>query len=83
VAKILVDFAKTAPLEVKGGVVGGKAFDAVQVDALSSLPGKEQLIAMLMSTMNAPLTNMLYVLNGIVTKLVRTLAAVQEKKESE
>jgi len=83
VAKILVDFAKITPLDVKGGVISGKSFGADQVEALSALPGKDQLIAMLMSTMNAPLTNFVYVLNGVVTKLVRTLVAVQEKKESE
>lgn len=83
VAKVLLDFAKNAPLAVKGGVVAGQTYDAKQIEALSKLPGKEQLIAMLMSTMNAPLQNMVYVLNGVTTKLVRTLVAVQEKKESE
>jgi len=37
------------------------------------------MIAILMATMNAPITNMLYVMNGIPTKLVRTLKAVADK----
>ena len=82
VAKILLDFAKNAPIKFKGGVVGGKALSADQVNALSKLPGKEQLIAMLMSTMNAPLTNLMYAMNGVAQKLVRTLQAVADKKQS-
>lgn len=83
VAKVLVEFAKNAPLEIKGGIVGGKVFTEDQMDALSKLPGKEQLIAMLMSTMNAPLTNLMHAMNGVSQKLVRTLQAVADKKGNE
>ena len=38
---------------------------------------------MLMGTMNAPLRNMMYAMNGVASKLVRTLAAVADKKEKE
>jgi large subunit ribosomal protein L10 len=83
VAKILIDYAKEVPtLEVKGGYIGGTAFDLKQVEAFSKLPGKNQLISMLMSTMNAPAQNMVYALNGVATKLVRTLVAYGEKKAS-
>ena len=83
VAKILVDFAKEVPtLEVKGGYIGGSAFDAKQVEAFSKLPSKNQLLGMLMGTLNAPATNLVYALNGVATKLVRTLVAYQEKKAS-
>jgi len=83
VAKILVEYAKEVPtLEVKGGYISGSAFDSKQVEAFSKLPGKNELISMLMSTMNAPAQNMVYALNGVATKLVRTLVAYQEKKAS-
>jgi len=83
VAKILMDFAKEVPtLEVKGGYIGGAAFDAKQVAAFSKLPSKNELISMLMSTMNAPAQNMVYALNGVASKLVRVLAAYGEKKAS-
>ena len=39
-AKILVDFTKSAPLTIKGGVVSGKVFSAKEIEALSRLPGK-------------------------------------------
>ncbi len=57
--------------------------DAKQIEAFSKLPGRKQLIAMLMSTMNAPAQNLVYVLNAVPTKLVRTLQAVADKKAAE
>lgn len=83
VAKIIVDYAKDAPVDLKGSWVDGQLFDAAQTEALSSLPSREQLLAQLMSTMNAPLQNFVYALNGVTTKLVRTLQAVADKKGAE
>jgi large subunit ribosomal protein L10 len=83
VAQTLVDFTKESPLQVKGGLVEGLIFNADQVVSFSKLPSKKQLIQMLMGTMNAPMQNFVYALNGITTKLVRTLAAVAEKKGKE
>jgi large subunit ribosomal protein L10 len=81
VAKILVEYAKEVPtLEVKGGYIAGSAFDAKQVEAFSKLPGKNELLAMLMGTLNAPAQNMVFALNGVASKLVRTLAAYADKK---
>ena len=80
IAKIFVDFAKESPVKLKGGIIDKTFFDTKQMDAFSKLPGRKQLIAMLMSTMNAPLQNFVYALNGVTTKLVRTLQAVADKK---
>ncbi|HTX73139.1 MAG TPA: 50S ribosomal protein L10, partial [Rectinemataceae bacterium] len=81
VAKVLLDFAKEVPaLRVKGGIIDKDFLGAVQIEAFSRLPSKSQLISMLMSAMNGPMQNFVYVLNAIPTKLVRTLKAVEEKK---
>ena len=80
-AKIMMDFTKAAPLKIKGGVISGKLFSAKEVEALSRLPGRMDLLAMLMGTMNAPLRNMMNAMNGVASKLVRTLAAVADKME--
>ncbi|MGA2976263.1 MAG: 50S ribosomal protein L10 [Spirochaetia bacterium] len=82
-AKIMLDFTRTAPLTIKGGVISGKLFTAKEVEALSRLPGRLDLLASLMGTMNAPLRNMMYAMNGVASKLVRTLAAVADKKGKE
>ena len=63
-AKALFGFAKDSPVEVKGGLVDGSIFDAKQLEAFSKLPTKIDLIAMLMSAMNAPAQNLVYVLNA-------------------
>ena len=72
VAKILFDFAKDSPaLQVKGAVVENEIYDAAKIEAFSKLPGKKQLIAMIASTINAP-----------VQKLAATLLAYVEKKQA-
>jgi len=80
VAKELVDFAKDGVLVIKGGIIDGNIFNADQVVEFSKLPTKPELIAKLMATMNAPLQNMVYILNAVPQKLVRTLQAVADKK---
>jgi large subunit ribosomal protein L10 len=83
VAKILSDFAKEAPVKMKGGLIEKAKYDMAQMEMYSKLPGKNQLISMLMSAMNAPLQNLVYAINGVPTKLVRVLKAIEEKKASQ
>ncbi len=83
VAKVLVEFGKDAPVEIKGGIIDGQVFDAKQMEAYSKLPTRDELIAKLMGTMNAPLQHLAYAINGIPSKLVRTLKAVADKKGGE
>ena len=72
-AKILFEFAKDAPaLVVKGAVVDNEVYDKDKIEAFSKLPGKKQLIAMLMSAINGP-----------ARQLAATLQAYVEKKEKE
>ena len=72
-AKVLFDFAKDAPtLSVKGAYVEKEVYDAAKIEAFSKVPGKKQLIAMLMSAMNGP-----------VQKLAATLQAYVDKKTAE
>lgn len=80
VVKALIDFAKDAPLQVKGALVGDSVYDAAQASAFSKLPSREALIAQLMSVMQAPIQNFVYAANGVPTKLVRTLQAVADQK---
>lgn len=84
VAKLMFDFAKEVPaLKIKGGMIDRGYLNQVQVEAFSKLPGKKQLLSMLMSAMNGPAQSLLFALNGITTKLVRVLKAVEEKKSQE
>jgi large subunit ribosomal protein L10 len=83
VAKILLDFTKEVPaLKVKGGLVGNTVYTDKQIEAFSKLPGKLELISMLMSVMNGPARNLAAALNDIPSRLVRTVKAIADKKAS-
>ena len=65
-ARILNDFTKThKKLELKAGIVEGKVFDKEKVEQLASIPSKEVLIAKLLGSIKAPLSNLAYLLNAI------------------
>lgn len=69
-AKILYDFVKEAPsLTIKGGYIDNEVYDAGKLEAFSKLPGKNQLIAMIMSTINAPVQKVAATLQAYVDKL--------------
>lgn len=82
IAKILFEYSKNESIQIKGGLVDGKRLAAADIETISKLPSREQLIAMLMGTMNAPLKNLMYAMNGVAQKLVRTLQAVADKKSA-
>ncbi len=56
--------------------------DAQQMDALSKLPSREELLAKLLGLMRAPQTQLVAALSDAPARLVRVLAAVQEKKSA-
>ncbi|MGI6433411.1 MAG: 50S ribosomal protein L10 [Sphaerochaetaceae bacterium] len=70
-SKILYEFAKSAPLAIKGAYIDGKLFDASEIEAYSKLPTRLELISMVMGTMKEPLA-----------KLARTLQAYADAKEN-
>lgn len=81
--KIVTDFAKANKLPaVRAGYLEGKYFDAEQAIELSKLPSKEQLIAMVVGGLAAPITGLVYSLNGVLTKFLYALNAIKEKKEN-
>jgi len=72
-ARILNNFAKDhKKLELKAGIVQGEVFDINRIKELASIPSKEVLLAKLLGSFKAPLSNLAYLLN-----------AIKEKKESE
>ena len=83
VAKLLSEFAKdNEQLKIKAAAMSGKLMSLDQVRALATLPGREQLLAMLLGTMQAPIANFVRTLNEVPSKFVRTLAAVRDAKQA-
>lgn len=68
-AKIINDFAKNHPnLEFKMGYVEGAFYDAAKLTELSKIPSREELIAKLLGSLKAPLSNFAYLLDAISKK---------------
>lgn len=65
-AKIVADFAKTHKnLEFRAGVVEGNHCDAAGIKQIADIPSKEVLIAKLLGSFQAPLSNFVYLLSNI------------------
>ncbi|HJY05485.1 MAG TPA: 50S ribosomal protein L10, partial [Bryobacteraceae bacterium] len=81
-AKVLSDFAKgNEKFVIKAGAMPNAVISAKEVAALAAMPSRDQLIATLMATMQAPVAQFVRTLNEVPTKFVRGLAAVREQKE--
>lgn len=81
VAKVLSDFAKgNDKFVITGGAMPGQVMSAKDVVALASLPSREELIARLLGTMQAPIAKFVRTLNEVPARFVRTVAAVRDAK---
>jgi large subunit ribosomal protein L10 len=82
VAKVISDFAKgNEKFVIRAGAMPGHVMSAKDVVALASLPSREELIARLMGTMQAPIAKFVRTLNEVPSKFVRTVAAVRDAKQ--
>jgi len=81
-AKVLNEFARTNEnFVIKGGAVPNSVISPAEVKALATMPSREQLLAMLMGTMRAPIQKFVATLNEVPARFVRTVAAVRDQKE--
>jgi large subunit ribosomal protein L10 len=81
-AKVLSEFAKENELFViKGGAMPNAMMSAQEIKALAQLPSREELIATLLATLQAPMAKLARTLNEVPGKFVRTLAAYRDSKE--
>ena len=82
-AKILAEFAKKfEALELKAGVVEGKAIDVNGIKELANLPSREVLISKVLGGLNAPISGFVNVLNANLKGLVVALNAIVEQKSN-
>jgi len=65
-AKVLNDFAKgNDKLVMRAGAYGGKVLDKAGIQALASIPGREELLARLVGVMQAPISGFAVVLAAL------------------
>ena len=80
-AKALTEFKKDVPaIEFKGALVDGQAVGADEVEAISKMPGREELIAKLLFLLQSPITRLARGLAAIPRQLVVVLDQVAKQK---
>jgi large subunit ribosomal protein L10 len=83
VAKVLADFARTSRLlELRGGVLDGKAINADDAKRLATLPSREVLLSQLVGGLSAPIQGLANVLAQLPRSLVVALDQIRQQKES-
>lgn len=82
-AKVFLNMAKISPvLKVTGLSLGDALIDGNQVKAVANLPTRDEALAKLLGTMQAPVTKLAQTLHAIPSKLVRTVDAVKVAKQA-
>lgn len=82
-AKVLSNFAKqNDKIVLRAGSLPNTVLDVNGIKALATMPSREELLAKLLGTMQAPIATFVRTLNEVPTKFVRGLAAVRDQKES-
>ena len=83
-AKLLNDFSKEhSKLKLKAGVVEGEIVDAAGIKAIASLPSREELLAKLVGTLQAPISNFVYMLNGPLSSFAAVINRIKDSKPSQ
>ncbi len=81
-AKVLVDFAsENDKLVIKVGGMPNSVMLPQQVKQLATMPSREELLAKLMGTCQAPIAKLMRGLSGVPEGFVRTLVALRDQKE--
>ncbi|MGZ5118410.1 MAG: 50S ribosomal protein L10 [Burkholderiales bacterium] len=85
VAKVLHEFSKenSEKFTIKAGAMPNVVMTPDQVAQLAKMPSRQELLATLVGTMQAPIAKLARTLNEVPGKFVRTLAAVQEQREKQ
>lgn len=82
-AKVLKDFAKAnKSLEIKGGMMDGAFVTAAEVEAIASLPTREELLAQIAGAIAGVARGLAVSINGVPRGLAQVAKAVADQKEA-
>lgn len=82
-AKLLDKYARDfEALTIKVGAMGGSLLSEADTRALAKLPSREELLATVLGTMQAPIAKFVRTLNEVPGKFVRTLAALRDQRQA-
>jgi large subunit ribosomal protein L10 len=82
-AKTILDFIRETrkpEVVVKGGYIDGKVLSLEQVQAISKLPSREELMGQLVGCLNGPATSLVGTFDGVISELIRTIQAVADQQ---
>ncbi|MBQ9068842.1 MAG: 50S ribosomal protein L10 [Eggerthellaceae bacterium] len=80
-AKVIKNFAKSNEnLSIKGGMMEGEAYDAAQVEAIASLPSKEELMGQVAGMISGVARGLATTISGVPRGLAQSLSQVAEQK---
>ena len=83
-AKVLAGFAKANDkFVIRGGAMPNAMISAGDVKALAAMPSRDELIAQLMGTMQAPVAKLVRTMNEVPGRFARTLAALRDHKDKQ
>jgi large subunit ribosomal protein L10 len=81
-AKAVLDFARTnKTIVVKSGILGGKLLSSNELEAITKLKSKNELVANMLGSLLAPPRNLVNVLSQTTRGLVNVLDAYRKKLE--
>jgi large subunit ribosomal protein L10 len=81
-ARRLNAFFKEKELPIRGAIVGQTVYDAKGVEDLANLPGRKELYASVLGSLQGPSASLVGVLNGVLSQLVYTLQAKADQGEA-
>ena len=82
-AKILQDFAdEDDTFSIKSGFMDGQILSPNEIEALSKLPSREELLGKVFGSVQSPMYGLAGVLNGLLRNLVGVIGAIEEKQKS-
>ena len=67
-------------VQIKGGMVGGRAFSPAEILRIADLPPREELLAKALGSMSAPMQGLVNVLSGVPRSLVNVLDSIRQEK---